>query len=186
MAQSSTEGSSSSNSLFWMMLALVCALGILFGAGILVSSRVLSSMAPPVGADKLTVRTPIADLRVEKPNEIGPGLPLYPHAALLLSGGNTAEGLPRPKHAQSQMTVYYTEDVSLLVDSWYLQHLGSEFVRHTVGEPQSPAEMDEVPAPIDSIVFLGKRSAQIRMVTLTSNSTGTRITLVRFTKPPAE
>lgn len=186
MAQSSTEGSSSSKSLLWMMVALVCALGILFGVGIDLSSRVLSSMARPAGANNLTVHTPIADLRVEKPNEIGPGLPLYPHAALLLSGTNTAGALPHPKHAQSQMTTYYTDDVPPLVDSWYLQHLSGEFARHQVGEPQAPPEVDEVPAPIDSIVFLGQRGDQIRMVTLTSNSTGTRITLVRFTKSPTE
>jgi hypothetical protein len=185
MGQGSTEGNSS-NSLFWMMVALVCAMGILFGAGILVSSQVLSSMARPAGADNLTMHTPVADLRVEKRNEIGPGLPVYPHAALLLAGTNTAEALPHAKHSQSQITTYYTDDVPPLVESWYLQHLSSEFVRHTVGEPQAPPELDEVTAPIDSIAFLGERGDQIRLVTLTSNASGTRITLVRLTKPQAE
>lgn len=184
MAQSSTAGRSASS--LWMMAALVCAMGILFGAGILISSRVLSSMAPPPGSNSLTAHTPTADLRVEDRNEIGPGLPLYPRAALLLSGANTGEALPHAKHAGSQMTTYYTEDVPPLVDDWYLQHLSGEFVRHKVGEPQSPAELDEISAPIDSVAFLGRRGNQVRMVTLTSNSTGTRITLVRFGKPSAE
>lgn len=186
MAQSSTGGSSSSSSLFWMMVAIVCAMGILFGAGILLSSRVLSSMATPAGADKVTVHTPIADLRFEKPNEIGPGLPLYPRAVLLLPGTNSGEAMPQARHAQSQMTTYYTEDVPPLVDSWYLQHLSAEFVRHKFGEPEAPAELGEVSSPIDSVAFLAKRGDQVRMVTLTSNSSGTRITLVRFTKRQGE
>ena len=186
MAQGSTQGGFSSSSISWTMVAAVCGMGVLFGAGVLVSSRVLSSMTRPSGSDNLTVHTRAADLRLEKPSEIGPGLPLYPHAALLLSETNTGEPLPRAKHAQSQMTTYYTGDVPPLVDSWYLQHLSSEFVRHTVGEPQAPAELDEISAPVDSVTFLGKRGDQVRMVTLTSNSMGTRITLVRFTKPAAE
>lgn len=185
MAQGSTEGNSS-NSLFWMTVAFVCAMGILFGTGILVSSQVLSSMARPAGADNLTMHTPAADLRMEKRNEIGPGLPVYPHAALLLAGANTGEALPHAKHPQSQITTYYTDDVPQLVESWYLQHLGSEFVRHTVGEPQAPPELDEVAVPIDSIAFLGQRGDQIRLVTLTSNANGTRIILVRLAKPQAE
>jgi hypothetical protein len=186
MAQSSTGENSSSTSLPWITLAAICAMGILFGAGILVSSRVLSSMTPPPGPHNLTVHTPVADLRIEKRNEVGPGLPLYPHAALLVAGTSTSEALPTAKHPRSELTTYYTDDVPPLVDSWYLQHLGSEFVRHQVGEPGAPPELDEVRATTDSIAFLGQRGDQVRIVTLASNSTGTSITFVRFTKRPAE
>jgi hypothetical protein len=185
MAQGSTQGDSSSSSLSWIMVAAICAMALLFGAGILVSARVFSSMAAPKGGSSLTVHTRTADLRLEKPSEVGPGLPLYPHASLLLSGTNTGAVLPHAKHADSQLTNYYTEDVPPLVDSWYLQHLGSEFVRHTVGEAQAPRELDEVSASSDSISFLGKRGDQVRVVTLTSNSAGTIITLLRFTSAPA-
>jgi hypothetical protein len=143
-------------------------------------------MTRPAGADNLTAHTPKADLRLEKPNEIGPGLPLYPHSALILSETNAGEALPHAKHAQTQMTTYYTGDVPPLVDSWYLQHLSGEFIRYTVGRPTAPPELDEISPPVDSIAFLGKRGDQVRMVTLASNDAGTRITLVRFMKPQAE
>ena len=186
MAQGSSEGISSSSSISWMMAAVVGAMLVLFGAGIVVTSRVFSSMVNPPGGNTLTMHTPRADLRVEKPNETGPGLPLYPRAVLLVLGANFGQAMPRAKHAQSQMTTYYTEDVPPLVESWYLQHLSAEFARHTIGESQGPAELDEIPAPVDSVAFLGMRGDQVRMVTLTSASTGTRITLVRFANPPAE
>jgi hypothetical protein len=169
-----------------MMLAMVCAVGILLGAGIAVSSRVLSSMSSPAGAGSLTAHTATADFRVEKLNDVGPGLPLYPHAVLLLPGTEGGEATPQKPHVQLQTTGYYTEDMRDLVDSWYLQHLGTEFVRHKVGDPQAPDELSEVTVPSDSVVFVGKRGDQVRLVTLTSNSSGTRITLVRFAKRQAE
>jgi hypothetical protein len=186
MAQSSAAGSSSSTSLFWMMLAAGSVFVTLLGGGIFVSSRVLSSMGARAGADTLTAHTPTGDFRVEKLNDIGPGLPLYPRAALLVPGTNAGEPLPKGPHAQVQTTTYYTEDTRDLVDSWYLQHLGPEFVRHKAGDPQPPAELSEVPVPADSIAFAGKRGEQVRIVSLTSNSSGTRIMLLRFVKHQAE
>jgi hypothetical protein len=186
MAQTSGAGSSYSKYVFWMMVALFCAIGIILGVAIHFSSRLLSSMGTRSGSDNLTVHTPTADFRVEKLNDIGPALPLYPHAVLLLPGTNAGEAMPQRRHAQLQTTTYYTEDTRELVDSWYLQHLGSEFVRQNVGDPQAPDELTEVAVPTDSVVFIGKRGDQVRMVTLTSNSSGTRITQVRFTKRQAE
>ncbi|HXN51908.1 MAG TPA: hypothetical protein VN943_08230 [Candidatus Acidoferrum sp.] len=186
MAQSSGAEGSSSNSLFWMMVAVVSAVVILVGAGVFASSRVISSMASRAGAENLTVHTPTADFRVEQLNDIGPGLPLYPRAVLLLPGTIVDETMPQSTHARLQTTAYYTDDTRDLADSWYLQHLSAEFARHKVGDPQPPDELSEVIVPVDSVVFVGKRGDQVRMVTLTSNSSGTRITLVRFTKRQAE
>jgi hypothetical protein len=186
MAQASSGGSSSSNSLFWMMLAAGSVFMILLGGGIFVSSRVLSSMGTRAGADTITAHTPTGDFRVEKLSEIGPGLPLYPRAALLLPGTNADEPLSKGPHVRLQTTTYYTEDTRDLVDSWYLQHLGPEFVRHKAGDPQPPEELSEVPVPTDSIAFAGKRGEQVRIVSLTSNSSGTRIMLLRFAKHQAE
>jgi hypothetical protein len=186
MAQTSGSGSSYSSYLFWMMVALVCAVGIILGVAFHLSSRLLFSMAPPSGADSLTAHTRTADFRVEKLNDIGPGLPLYPHAVLLLPGTNAGEAMPQKPRVRLQTTTYYTEDIRELVDSWYLQHLGAEFVRHSAGDPQAPGELTDVAVPADSIVFIGKRGDQVRMVTLTSNSSGTTITQVRFTKRQGE
>jgi hypothetical protein len=186
MAQNSSAGNSSSNSLFWMMLAAGSVFFVLLGGGIFVSSRVLSSMGTPAGAGTLTAHTPTGDFRVEKLNDIGPGLPLYPRAVLLLPGTNAGEPLLKGPHAQVQTTTYYSEDTRDLVDSWYIQHLGAEFVRHRVGDPQAPDELNELPVPADSIAFAGRRGEQVRIVSLTSNSTGTRIVLLRFAKHQAE
>jgi hypothetical protein len=138
-------------------------------------------MSRPVGASSLTAHTPTADFLVEQPTEVGPGLPLYPHAVLFLPGASDEPILQKP-HAHLQTTTYYTDDTRGLVESWYLQHLSPEFVRYKDGDPQVPEELNEMTVPDDSIVFVGKRGNQVRMATLTTNSAGTKITLLRFTK----
>ena len=185
MAQSSSAGASS-NSVLWMMVAVVCVIVVLLGAGIFASSRVISSISAPAGSGNLTAHTPSTDFRVQHVNDVGPGLPLYPHAVLLLPGTNGAEAAPQKSNPSLQTTTYYTEDTRDLVDSWYLQHLNSEFVRHTPGDAQTPPDLNEVTVPPDSIVFFGKRGNQIRMAILSPNSSGTKITLLRFTNRPAE
>jgi hypothetical protein len=186
MAQTSAAGSSSSNSLFWMMLAAGSVFVILLGGGIFVSSRVLSSMRSPAGAGAVTAHTPTGDFRVEQLKDIGPGLPLYPRAILLVPGGSAGAALPQGPHSQLQTTTYYTDDTRESVDSWYLQHLGAEFVRHKIGDPHPPEELSDLPVPTDSIAFAGRRGEQVRVVSLVSNSSGTQIMLVRFVKHQAE
>ena len=88
MAQSASSGeSSSSKSLFFMMAAMFCGFGILIGGGLLMTSRVIHALQLRSEGDKSIVRTPLGDYRVEKAKEVGPGLPVYPQASLVLPGG---------------------------------------------------------------------------------------------------
>src|ERR1700674_3591767 len=86
MAKSSSDsgGASSSKSLLFMMIALTCGFGVLLGGGLLMASRVINALGIRAGSDKTTVRTPLGEFRVEKAKEVGPGLPVYPAAALVL------------------------------------------------------------------------------------------------------
>src|SRR6267142_894071 len=88
MARSASSGeSSSSKSLFFMMAAIFCGFGILLSAGLVMTSRVIHALQLRSEGDKSIVRTPLGDYRVEKAKEVGPGLPVYPQASLVLPGG---------------------------------------------------------------------------------------------------
>lgn len=183
MAETSIpQDSSSSKSLLWMMIALFCGLGILLGGGIFTASRVLRSMQFRAMGEKLTVHTPAADLRVEKTNEVGPGLPIYPHASLVLPGENVGTATPGGNQAEVQAVTYHTNDIRDIVESWYLGHLGAEFVRHDAGDKVFPEAFREARISDDYITFVGERSEQVRIAAMAPDSTGTKITLVRFTK----
>jgi len=54
------------------------------------ASRVINALGLRAGSDKTTVRTPLGEFRVEKAKEVGPGLPVYPAATLVLAGAAAA------------------------------------------------------------------------------------------------
>src|SRR5438132_12462716 len=87
---SASGGGSSSRSLLFMMIALTCGFCVLLSGGLLMTSRVINALGLRAGSDKTTVRTPLGEFRVEKAREVGPGLPVYPAAALVLRGSADA------------------------------------------------------------------------------------------------
>ena len=164
------------------MIALFCGLGVLLGGGFFVASRVLPSMAFRAEGEKLTARTPIGDLRVEKVNEVGPGLPIYPNASLVLPGHDTLAPAPKTSLAEVQTTTYHTNDIREIVDSWYVEHLGPEFVRRDAGNSVFSDAIRGAHISDDNIAFVAERGDQVRIVALTPDPIGTKITLLRFSK----
>ena len=91
MAKTSLEsGGGSSKSLLFMMIGMTCGACLLLSAGMLMASRVIHALGLRSAEDRTTVRTPIGDYRFEKAKEIGPGLPIYPQASLVLPGAEAA------------------------------------------------------------------------------------------------
>src|SRR5882762_9396752 len=83
---STSGGASSSKSLLFMMIAMTCGFCLILGGGMLMASRVINALGLRAGSDKTTVRTPLGEFRVERAKEVGPGLPVYPAASLVLRG----------------------------------------------------------------------------------------------------
>lgn len=161
------------------MIALFCGLGFLLGAGIFIASklgRALQFQAP----SGITMRTAAGDLRVEKPNETGPGLPVYPEAGLVLPG--TVPAKSKTNETEEQTSIYHTSDPSEFVDSWYVKHLGPEFVRSNAGDKTSPDIPGDVAISNSDITFVGEREDQVRIVAIAMDAAGTKITLVRSNK----
>ena len=186
MAQSVSSGeSSSSKSLFFMMAAMFCGFGILLGGGLLMASRVIHSLQIRAEGDKTTVRTPLGDFRVEKAQEVGPGLPVYPQASLVLPGGGPLH-LPKDNQPQVVASTYHTNSSREYVANWYLGHLSPEFVRQDPGPKTLPQAFQESPITEADVVFVGERGDQVRLVCLTAEDLGTKITLLRSAKQPSQ
>jgi hypothetical protein len=181
---SSAQSASGSKSILWMMVALVCGLVILMGAGMLMASRIISALRVGAASDKAVMRTPLGDFRLERANEVGPGLPIYPHATLVMPGAEAvpAKSINAQSQTQALRTVYHTKDDRDFVVNWYAQHVATEFTRHDPNQEPVPDLLREAGVSGRDVSFFGERNDQVRVVAISSDPTGTTITLSRFNK----
>jgi hypothetical protein len=172
---------SSFKSFPWMKLALFGGLALLVGGGIYMTSRLGSALQFHPAGTEATARTAEGDWRVERPSEVGPALPVYPEASLVLGGRG---GIPTgPKHNQSEVytTIYHSTDPSEFVNDWYLKHLGPEFAANSGADRQIPGILLDASISGKDTTFVGERGDQVRIVAIATDSTGTEIKLVRST-----
>ena len=187
MARSASSGeSSSSKSLFFMMAAMFCGFAILLSAGLLMTSRVIHALQLRSEGDKTIVRSPLGDYRVEKAQEVGPGLPVYPQSSLVLPGGAPAHLPAKANQPQVVTSTYHTNSSREYVANWYLGHLSPEFVRQDPGPKNLPEVFQESPVTESDVIFVGERGDQVRLVCLTTDDMGTTISLLRSAKQPSQ
>jgi hypothetical protein len=181
MAEGPASGESSpSKSLMWMMIAFFAGLGALLGGGMLLASRISKVAGISASMNKDTRRTPGGSFRLEKESAIGPGLPIYPHSSLIVPGeSQAAEALQNAKKGIEEVN-YHTADMRDLVDAWYVKHLSSEFQRHDAGERPLPEVFQNMRVSESDIAFVAQRGQQVRIVALSLDASGTKITLIRL------
>jgi len=162
-----------------MMIAMTCGFCILIGGGLFTASRIIQAMQMRDGSDKSTVRTPIGDFRSLKAQQIGPGLPVYPQADLVVPGADSSHLSLHEDASQVVSSTYHTTASREFVVSWYMEHLSPEFTRQDSGPKKLPEAFHNSHIPDDDITFVGERGDQVRVVSLTADDTGTKITLLR-------
>jgi hypothetical protein len=176
---SAPGGAPSSKSLLFMMIAMTSGFSVLLGGGIVMASRVIQAMQLRAGSDKSTVRTPLGDFRLEKAKQVGPGLPVYPQSDLVLPGAASSHVSINDDAAQVLSSTYHTNASREFVVDWYMEHLSPEFTRQDGGPKKLPEVFRNSHITDDDIAFLGERGDQVRVVSLSTDDTGTRITLLR-------
>ena len=185
MAEGSASGnSSSSKSLMWMMIALFVGLGGLLSGGLFMASRVLRSMGLSAASARDTVRTASGSFRLQKETEVGPGLPVYSRSSLIVPDETAAVSAIKQAQNGVEMSTYHTTDSRDDVDSWYTKHLSAEFTRHDAGDKQASEVYANALVSGDDITFVAERDQLVRVVALSIDSGGTKISLIRFAKSP--
>lgn len=186
MAEGSvSDNSSSSKSLMWMMIALFTGLAILLAAGLFMASRVVRSMGLSAASSKDTVRTAGGTYRLERETQVGPGLPVYPRSSLVVPDDEAAAAAIKQARSGIETSTYHTTDMTEFVDTWYTGHLSPEFTRHNPGDKPDPATLGDVGVSDNDITFVAEREQMVRIVELSQDSGGTKISLIRFDKSKA-
>jgi hypothetical protein len=175
----------SSKSLLFMMIAMTCGFCVLLGGGIVMASRVIQAMQLRSGSDKSTVRTPLGDFRFEKAKQVGPGLPVYPQSDLILPGADSPHVSLNDDPVQVVSSTYHTNASREFVVNWYMEHLSPEFTRQDSGPKRLPEAFRNSHISDDDIAFVGERGDQVRVVSLSTDDTGTKITLLRAANQPS-
>ena len=169
-----------------MMAAMFFGFGALLAGGLLMASRVIHALQLRAEGDKTTVRTPIGDYRFEKAQQVGPGLPVYPQASLVLPSGPASHALGDESQPQVVASTYHSNSSREYVTNWYLEHLSPEFVRQDPGQQNLPELFHDSHISQDDITFVGERGDQVRVVALETEDSGTKIILLRSAKPASQ
>jgi hypothetical protein len=169
----------------WMMLALFAGLGGLLAAGLFVASRAVRSMGLSAASARDTIRTPGGAFRLQKETEIGPGLPVYPRASLVVPDEQTAAAAIKQAQEGMEVSTYQSSETRDFVDGWYMKHLSAEFTRHEPNSKLEGAVYIDAHVLDSDIVFVAERENKMRVVALSENPSGTKILLIRFDKAPA-
>jgi len=166
----------------WMMIALFVGLGLLLAGGLFVAGRVVRSLGLSAARAKDTVRTPEGTFRLQKEAEVGPGLPVYPRASLVVPDDDAAAAAIKQAQNGIETSIYHTTDLRDYVDTWYTGHLSPEFTRHSPGDKSGPTILSDAHVSDEDITFVAERDQMVRVVSLSPDSGGTRISLIRFNK----
>lgn len=175
------SSSSSSKSLMWMTIGLFTGMGVMLVGSFFTAKRVLSSMS--VGAmlgSRNNMAMPHGKLRLERPNQAGPGLPVYPSSSLEMPDNSAVSDEIRDAQTGVEISKYHSTDARATIDFWYRDHLGPEFVRHEAGEQPRPDIFRESHVADTDIAFVAQRRGQTRIIALSMDENGTTISLVRM------
>lgn len=186
MAESMSTDNSTSRSLMWMMVAVLGGLGIMLIGGLFLANKMVRSVGLAAATSRDTVHTPRGSLRYERQSDVGPSMPVYPTAALVLPSDKAATEAIKERNEGISSATYQTHDSRDMVDLWYSKHLTAEFSRHDAGEKPLPDVFHDARVADSDIAFVAQRGKQVRIVALAIDATGTSVTLIGFDKKPGQ
>jgi hypothetical protein len=186
MAEGSVSGnSSSSKSLMWMTAALFAGMAVLLVGGLFLAGRVVRSFGirASLGGPQ-TVQTKQGTYRLEREKEVGPAVPLYPHASLVVPDDDAAVLEAKDAEKGIGRVTYESDDSRDFIDKWYQDHLPQVFERHSAETPLT-ADLTSARVQDNDIAFSATKNGHTRIVVLSEIAAGTKISIVRMDKPEA-
>jgi len=169
------------NTIWWVLGILGGAVVLLIAAGLIFAGYFIRHVSVDESGKKVEIETPAGTLRVNNDETRPTGLPVYPGATPDKSEGTRVEFSAQNGADVGVATESYTTSDDLdKVAAWYAEKLGPKYLRqsdtdatlHTHGPHGTKAD----------VAFESKSGEGTRIVTLTKQSPGVEITLVRAGK----
>ncbi|HUL14765.1 MAG TPA: hypothetical protein VLV88_02120 [Terriglobales bacterium] len=183
----SGSGSSSSKSLMWMTAALFAGMAVLLTGGLFLAGRVVRSYGIRASLGSNTVQTKQGTYRLEREREVGPAVPMYPHASLVVPGDDEAAQAAKDAQNGIARVIYESDDSTEFIDKWYQDHLPQGFERHDAETPRSEI-LTAAGVRDNDIAFDATKNGHTRVVVISELMGGTtKISIVRIERPePAD
>ena len=109
-------------------------------------------------------------------------MPVYPRSSLVVPDDDASAAAIKQAQNGVETSTYHTNDTRDFVDSWYSKRLSADFTRRDAGDKPVPAIFSNMPVSDNDITFVAEREQMIRIVALSLDSGGTKISLIRFSK----
>jgi hypothetical protein len=186
MADGAISGnSSSSKSLMWMTAALFAGMAALLVGGLFLAGRVIRSVGIRSSVGPQTVRTQNGVYQLEREREVGPPVPMYPGATLVIASDESAAQSVKDAENGTAKVIYVSNDPRDMVDQWYGDHLPKGFERYDASTAPFPDFFQEAGVRDTDIAYSAEKNGHTRIVELSVNPSGTKITIIRIDKPEA-
>jgi hypothetical protein len=174
-----------SNDVWWVLGVLGVAIVALVFTGLSIASYIVRRARVTESSKNVEISTPVGNIQVEKGSKQHTGLPVYPGATTINTGGASIE-FPSTDGARVSVTAvkYFTPDSLEKVSAWYQEQLGAEFQR------EAPAHVTHRIESMDAgnadVAYIDDGGDALRMVALKRKPGGVEIGLARMGKQEAQ
>ena len=166
--------------LWWVLGILGAGLVVLVLAGVIVTAYVARQVRVHGAGNRVEIKTPVGELKVNREGTHDTGLPVYPGAVPSESrGGNMPFSTADDQHVGISAEHLRSSDSLEKVQAWYRNRLGPEFRQEGPDQKGTPGRKDHLDVGEHDLAFVNDTGEGARIVTLKRVADGTEIDLVR-------
>lgn len=176
-----------SNAIWWVLGIFAAAVFIVIVGGLVTAGYFVRNIHVDERSQKVEVSTPAGKITLHASDSIkSVGLPVYPGAESVDSGGGIELTAPNDKSLAVAGMKYRSTDSLEKVDAWYRSQLGSDFERRVGGDSPAKIQIQGVNLEKGDLAYVAEDVGLIRIVAIKKKGDATEIALVRIGKQEAQ
>ncbi len=171
-----------SNALWWILGGIGLLVVLLIISGLMLAGLIVKNVRVQKAGQQVEISTPAGQITINKPATRSVGLPIYPGATLIESGGNVELATPQNERVGLLILHYRASDSQDKVDAWYRAHLGPEFERDESGSKHGSIKVHGANVGSSGVAYVSDKDDLVRFVAISQKDGGVEITIGRIGK----